>query len=140
LVIEQSAGCDLAVTAMAELMGESRTDDEHPGCVDGRVCLAQQHHNRGAVVEVDAAETDPGIVATRGVFANERSHVVAVLPQLGEYARPMERQAARGSRHPSSRTQGSLSSGTVRWFKDEKGYGRITADDGEVLFVLFSVD
>jgi CspA family cold shock protein len=28
--------------------------------------------------------------------------------------------------------------GTVRWFKDEKGYGRITADDGEVLFVHFS--
>jgi CspA family cold shock protein len=27
--------------------------------------------------------------------------------------------------------------GTVRWFKDEKGYGRITADDGEVLFVHF---
>jgi CspA family cold shock protein len=24
--------------------------------------------------------------------------------------------------------------GTVRWFKDDKGYGRITADDGEVLF------
>lgn len=29
-------------------------------------------------------------------------------------------------------------SGTVRWFKQEKGYGRITADDGEVLFVHFS--
>jgi cold shock protein len=28
--------------------------------------------------------------------------------------------------------------GTVRWFKDEKGYGPITADDGEVLFVHFS--
>lgn len=28
--------------------------------------------------------------------------------------------------------------GTVRWFKQEKGYGRITADDGEVLFVHFS--
>jgi cold shock protein len=28
--------------------------------------------------------------------------------------------------------------GTVRWFKDEKGYGRLTADDGEVLFVHFS--
>lgn len=28
--------------------------------------------------------------------------------------------------------------GTVLWFKDEKGYGRITADDGEVLFVHFS--
>jgi cold shock CspA family protein len=28
--------------------------------------------------------------------------------------------------------------GTVRWFKEEKGYGRITADDGEVLFVPYS--
>lgn len=28
--------------------------------------------------------------------------------------------------------------GTVRWFKEEKGYGRITADDGEVLVVHFS--
>lgn len=28
--------------------------------------------------------------------------------------------------------------GTVRWFKSEKGYGRITADDGEVLFVHYS--
>jgi len=28
--------------------------------------------------------------------------------------------------------------GTVRWFKPGKGYGRITADDGEVLFVHFS--
>ena len=23
----------------------------------------------------------------------------------------------------------------MRWFKDDKGYGRITADDGEILFV-----
>lgn len=28
--------------------------------------------------------------------------------------------------------------GTVRWFNAEKGQGRITADDGEVLFVHFS--
>jgi cold shock CspA family protein len=28
--------------------------------------------------------------------------------------------------------------GTVRWFRAEKGYGRITADDGEVLFVHFT--
>jgi CspA family cold shock protein len=34
--------------------------------------------------------------------------------------------------------KGSRRRGTVRWFKDEKGYGRITADDGEVLFVHFS--
>ena len=26
--------------------------------------------------------------------------------------------------------------GTVRWFDDDKAYGRITADDGEVLFVF----
>ena len=34
--------------------------------------------------------------------------------------------------------RGVRRSGTVRWFKDEKGYGRITADDREVLFVHFS--
>jgi cold shock protein len=34
--------------------------------------------------------------------------------------------------------RGVRRSGTVRWFKDDKGYGRITADDGEVLFVHFS--
>ena len=28
--------------------------------------------------------------------------------------------------------------GTVRWFKADKGYGRITADDGEILFVHYS--
>jgi cold shock protein len=32
---------------------------------------------------------------------------------------------------------GARRTGTVRWFKAEKGYGRITADDGEVLFVHF---
>jgi cold shock CspA family protein len=26
----------------------------------------------------------------------------------------------------------------VRWYREEKGYGRITANDGEVLFVHFS--
>jgi cold shock protein len=33
---------------------------------------------------------------------------------------------------------GMRRAGTVRWYKDDKGYGRITADDGEVLFVHFS--
>lgn len=28
--------------------------------------------------------------------------------------------------------------GTVRWYKEDKGYGRITAEDGEVLFVHYS--
>jgi CspA family cold shock protein len=26
----------------------------------------------------------------------------------------------------------------VRWYSDDKGYGRITADDGEILSVQFS--
>ena len=34
--------------------------------------------------------------------------------------------------------RGARRRGTVRWYKDEKGYGRITADDGEVLFVSFA--
>ena len=34
--------------------------------------------------------------------------------------------------------EGERREGTVRWFKDEKGYGRITADDGEILFVSFA--
>lgn len=28
--------------------------------------------------------------------------------------------------------------GSVRWWNDDKGYGRITADDGEVLWAHFS--
>jgi cold shock CspA family protein len=28
--------------------------------------------------------------------------------------------------------------GTVRWWKEDAGYGRITADDGEILFAHFS--
>ncbi|MGI8417062.1 MAG: cold shock domain-containing protein [Nakamurella sp.] len=28
--------------------------------------------------------------------------------------------------------------GTVRWYRAEKGYGRITADDGEILFFHYS--
>jgi len=28
--------------------------------------------------------------------------------------------------------------GVVRWYEDDKGHGRITADDGEVLFVHFT--
>jgi CspA family cold shock protein len=33
---------------------------------------------------------------------------------------------------------GERRAGTVRWWKSDKGYCRITADDGEVLFVHFS--
>jgi CspA family cold shock protein len=31
-----------------------------------------------------------------------------------------------------------MATGTVKWFKAEKGYGFITADDGTELFVHFS--
>jgi len=33
---------------------------------------------------------------------------------------------------------GNSMTGSVRWFKDEKGYGRITGDDGYVYWVHFS--
>src|SRR5207247_439283 len=33
---------------------------------------------------------------------------------------------------------GQTMTGTVRWWKDEKGYGRITGDDGYVYFAHFS--
>jgi cold shock protein len=39
---------------------------------------------------------------------------------------------------PRAELLGVRRTGTVRWFKDDNGYGRITADDGEVLFVHFS--
>jgi cold shock CspA family protein len=38
----------------------------------------------------------------------------------------------------AARSCGVNGSGTVRWYDDDKGYGRITADDGEVLFVSFA--
>lgn len=35
-------------------------------------------------------------------------------------------------------TSGARLAGTVRWWKDEKGYGRITGDDGYIYFCHFS--
>lgn len=34
--------------------------------------------------------------------------------------------------------EGVVLTGTVRWWKDEKGYGRITGDDGYIYFCHFS--
>lgn len=36
------------------------------------------------------------------------------------------------------RAEAKRLTGTVRWWKDEKGYGRITGDDGYVYFCHFS--
>jgi cold shock protein len=34
--------------------------------------------------------------------------------------------------------QGRVVTGTVRWWRDDKGYGRITGDDGYIYFCHFS--
>lgn len=47
-----------------------------------------------------------------------------------------ERDPGLDVRRPDLR--GVRRDGTVRWWKDDKGYGRITADDGEVLFAHFT--
>jgi cold shock CspA family protein len=49
-----------------------------------------------------------------------------------------ERDPALDIRKRELRGNGQQRTGTVRWWKSEKGYGRITADDGEILFVHFS--
>ena len=38
----------------------------------------------------------------------------------------------------SGSPQGAEVTGTVRWWKDDKGYGRINGDDGYVYFAHFS--
>jgi CspA family cold shock protein len=36
------------------------------------------------------------------------------------------------------RKEGTVATGTVKWFKAEKGYGFITGEDGKDVFVHFS--
>jgi CspA family cold shock protein len=40
--------------------------------------------------------------------------------------------------HDGGAALGSSMTGSVRWFKNEKGYGRINGDDGYVYWVHFS--
>ena len=62
------------------------------GRVDGPVRVAEQAHDRGPVVEVDHTGVAPrcGDDIGLGVVADERGHLVAVLPQLREDVRPDE--------------------------------------------------
>jgi CspA family cold shock protein len=68
-----------------------------------------------------------------GTTAYEGGHALAISgsPELMETL-SQEVIAERGSKPPRVLT------GTVRWWKDEKGYGRITGDDGYVYFCHFS--
>jgi cold shock protein len=47
----------------------------------------------------------------------------------------MVRDPALDIRRLELRGDGRRRSGIVRWWRNDKGYGQITADDGEVLFV-----
>ena len=68
-----------------------------------------------------------------GMAAVEGGHALAISgpPELME-ALWHEVMAQRRSKPPRVLT------GTVRWWKDEKGYGRITGDDGYIYFSHFS--
>jgi CspA family cold shock protein len=65
--------------------------------------------------------------------AYEGGHALAISasPELME-ALSQEVIAERRSKPPR------VLSGTVRWWKDDKGYGRVTGDDGYVYFCHFS--
>jgi cold shock protein len=52
-------------------------------------------------------------------------------------ASPNESEPALAIRRPELRGTSVRRLGTVRWWKNDKGYGRITADDGEILWASF---
>jgi cold shock protein len=86
--------------------------------------------------EAEAAERAEALRA-RGfdlrTTAYEGGHALTISgsPELMETL-SREVMAERGSKPPRVLT------GTVRWWKDDKGYGRITGDDGYVYFCHFS--
>jgi cold shock protein len=46
--------------------------------------------------------------------------------------------AAEEPQYATERRERDMSNGTVKWFKDDKGYGFITGEDGVDVFVHFS--
>jgi CspA family cold shock protein len=79
------------------------------------------------------AESLRGRGFTASMTAYEGGHALAISgpPDLME-ALFQEVIAERRSKPPRVLT------GTVRWWKDEKGYGRVTGDDGYIYFCHFS--
>jgi cold shock CspA family protein len=91
-------------------------------------------------------ETEPVAFETRAaaeMFCREReasnpgSQWVS-WEEMGGRFYAIERDPALDIRRVELRDDGKRRTGTVRWWNEPKGYGRITADDGEILFVLFS--
>jgi cold shock protein len=85
---------------------------------DEAVAKAKSLRARGLEVEITAYEGGRALA-----ISGPRELMEALVSELA---------AERASEEPRVLT------GTVRWWKDEKGYGRITGDDGYIYFSHFS--